>query len=161
MVSYTITLVCFVRSTWTGTMTAGTSMRTPPWTRTGGTMAIRCSLEIVDFLLGLWSGSFYLQTSLPSPKLSADLFKSFNQIRIFICWNDLAFPCELGKKLHNIELRNCLTKHRYFMFGREIAQTKRVFENIKKCLLNFFSNSVPLDFWKIMIEGQPKPIRLF
>ena len=124
-------------------------------------MAIRCSLETVGFLLGLRPGSFCLQTFLPASKLSADFFKSSNQIRIFICWNYFAFPCELGKKLYNIELRNCLIKHRYFVFGWEIAQAKRVLKNIKKSLLNFVSNSVPFDFRKVTIKGQPKTIRLF
>jgi len=136
-------------------------MRTPSRTRTGGTMATRCSLETVGFLLGLWPGSFCLQALLPSTKLSADFFKSSNQVRIFISWNDLAFPCELGKKLHNIKFRNCLIEHRYFVFGWEIAQAKRVLENIKKGLLNFVSNSVPLHFRKVTIKSQPKTICFF
>ena len=60
MILCTITLVCFARSMWTGAAMAGTSMRTPSRTRTGGTMATMCSLETVGFLLGLWPGSFCL-----------------------------------------------------------------------------------------------------
>lgn len=128
-------------------------MRTPSRTRTGGTMAIRCSLETVGFLLGLWPGSFCLQSFLPASELSADLFKSCNQIRIFIRWDDFTFPRKLCKKLHNIKFCYCFVQHWYFVFRWQIAQAKCVLKNIKKSLLNFVPDPIPLNLRKITIEG--------
>ena len=47
------------------------------------------------------------------------------------------------------------------MFGREIAQAECIFKYIKKSLFNSISNSIPLNFWKITIDGEPKTICLF
>ena len=116
------------------------------------------SRNSTSFSLSLRPGSFRYTAFLPTTELTPDLFQPSCKISILFIRDELIFPDELYEKFDYIKTSDCFVEHRDFMLRRKIRKAKCEFDAFEKCLLNFVSDSVPLDFRKTTIESEPETI---